>query len=504
VKKIFSILLALGLVLGMSLVTMPVGADVTAADVTVDPACELEEAEYTIVFGITASLDPGSNHIYIEFPEGTGFPEDLDDLDITVNTVPVFDGEKWLINATTLKFMVPAFIADGATVTVVIDELINPEEGEYTLAVWTDRPADATPVDSDPYDIIPKKSTYKMVLDFGATYPGIGLDVVPPFQACGQEDWGALINGDWYTLFGIQTVNEEPAGCEGWDPVRFNFELLSAPTGGVVQLILSYGVTPVEYTLYIDPEDPEAAQGYYGPEAGFELPAEYDVTTPAAAHFNVPGDYEIYFELKYLGDPDPCDPEAAAELFTRTETIQVMQHKDAIDVDPFGEKWNFFSPPLDLKYDAPEQVFAPVVNNLKSVWHWDNAQGKWFYWDPESDLPEELQSLNKIEHGKGYMVRMLTDYEGFTGPVPVLWLFGHANAYAPDPPFAYNVVPGWTMMGFTSLVDMLESDYLAPASYTLVYGLDNLTQLYEDMDGANLEVGQGYWVYFTAAGQVVP
>jgi len=501
VKKIFSILLALGLVLGMSLVTMPVGADVSAADVTVDPACELEEAEYTIEFDITASLDAGSNHIYIEFPPGTGFPEDLDDLDITVNTVPVFDGEKWLVNATTLKFMVPAFIADGASVEVVIDSLINPVEGEYTLAVWTDRPADETPVDSNPYDIIPKKSTYKFVLDFDTTYTGIGPDVIPPFQACGQEDWGwEDAEGNWYTEFDITFANEEPAGCEGYDPVRFNFELLSAPEGGVATLWLDI----YEYELEIT-ADPEDAQGYYGPAGGFELPAEYTSTTAASLHFNVPGDYEFYFELKFLGETPECEPEIPGDVIvSRTETIQVMQHKDAIDVDPFGEKWNFFSPPLKLKYDAPEQVFAPVVNNLKSVWHWDNAQGKWFYWDPDSELPNELQSLTKIEHGKGYMVRMLTEYEGFELPVPVLWLFGHANAYAPDPPFAYNVVPGWTMMGFTSLAPMLESAYLAPASYTLVYGLDNPTQLYEDMDGENLEVGQGYWVYFTAAGQVVP
>jgi hypothetical protein len=84
-----------------------------------------------------------------------------------------------------------------------------------------------------------------------------------------------------------------------------------------------------------------------------------------------------------------------------------------------------------------------------------------------------------------------------------MWLFGHAEAYAPSLPFTYNVAEGWTMMGYTNLtMGGGAANYLLPAG-AIGGGILGLSGNGYSVT-ATFNPGFGYWVYFSADGQVVP
>jgi len=92
-KKIFSIVLALGLVLGLTVVAAPVAADVSEPAVTVSPTTVNDVAEYKIDFDITASLTGGLHYIKIEFPADTTVPAAYDTGDITIEGQDIASGD---------------------------------------------------------------------------------------------------------------------------------------------------------------------------------------------------------------------------------------------------------------------------------------------------------------------------------------------------------------------------------------------------------------------------
>ena len=567
-KKILSIILALGLVLSMSLAAMPASAQPPCGDIdvlTLSGDCDGETmVTYTMEFDITRTMTMGVDTFQIEFPAGTAFGATFGDTgDVTVEeaalgAVDVHEDDIE-VAGTTVTITVPETISASSgnikQVTIVVTKVTNTAEGEdYPLTVtgfigccdpfacWTDE-----------FDIAPKYSTYEFMLTFGPdvtvdgfygvlpwdggalaqiqapstfapeavtvttdnTYAGIADDFIVPFKACGQDAPYGWERSDEirFTPFEMW-LRYDDLGCDGYDPVIINFWLEDVdlgpnvdPEDGIVTLYL-WGIVGVdlgwhEFELNIEDEDPY--QWGFAP-AGFALANNHNEPAPGLIHFNIPGYYEICFELEYLGDPTPCNPIPDKILAEMCLTAQVMQEKDSFLRDPFDSKWNFFSTPLRLKYDGVADVFAPVAANLRGVYHWDNAQQKWFGYSTNSALPGEYQSLSKIEDGKGYLVRMKTDYEGWTpGLNTAMWLFGHAQAYAPSMPFSYNVVTGWTMMGYTSLA--LAGDattYLEPAVHLAhpygVLGLDGNAYVSQTL----MNPGFGYWVYFTAPGTVVP
>ena len=115
-RKIISILFALSLVLGLSVIATPVAAAVTTPTVVVfdtDCACD-PAAGYNITFNISASLTEGVHSVCIEFPAGTTVPASFATGDIKIGPVAgpmvsVFAGE---ITVTGQKvcFLVPAHL----------------------------------------------------------------------------------------------------------------------------------------------------------------------------------------------------------------------------------------------------------------------------------------------------------------------------------------------------------------------------------------------------------
>jgi hypothetical protein len=476
--------------------------------VTVDPDCAGETAEYCIEFESEYSMLEGNDEFAIEFPAGTTFGTVTATVDAAAATATV-DGLMVYVS-------VPANIAAGDPVAICIDGVTNPGEGDYTLNIYADMLCcDPELIDCGEYTINPAYSTYKFVLDFSPTYAGMAEDFIPWFKACGQDDYYfENPNGDdgvHYAGFDI-VLKYDTLGCNGYDPVIINFWLESAPAGSTVSLIMyGWNGTPGdpdvtldyhEFDLTLDDVDPW--QWGFAPD-GFPLAEDHDEATEAYIHFDIPGEYEICWELEYLGETLECQPDIPGGILVeRCVTAQVMQDKDTFERDPFGPKWNFFSTPLRLFDDAVESVFAPVEDDLVGIYHWDNVQQKWFGYATTSYLPGELQSLSTIEDGKGYLVRMKTDYEGWdAGANDAMWLFGHAEAYAPSLPFTYNVAEGWTMMGYTNLtIGGGAANYLLPAG-AIGGGILGLSgNAYSVV--ATFDPGFGYWVYFSADGQVVP
>ncbi|GEM_PF-3759463 len=471
-KKILSIILALGLVLGMSLVAMPVLADEECdAAVTVTPPCAGYLAEYCIEFESKYQMLAGNDKFVIQFPEGTTFGATVTATVDGAAATAVLDGLLVTVG-------VPANIDASATVVICIDGVKNPDTPDYyTLNVWVDMlccPLEQ--IDCGEYEIVPAVSTYKFVVDFGPSYPGIAEDIWPPLQACEVYDFNLIIKTD-------------KLGCAGWGDTEVWAHLKPDAPGEV-----TFNGTAMEECEKL-------------PLGTYDLGANVTIVLPLTIHAHTPSEdcqhYVINFHLEGEIPAPPCEEPGIRE-YEKEYMFKAYQDLDSFLRPEFGPKWNFFSTPLRLFDDAIDSVFEPVEANLVSVRYYDNVQGKWFGYDTNSSLPAEYQSLNTIEDGKGYLVRMKTTNENWNPALNgAMWLFGHAEAYAPEPPFTYNVAKGWTMMGYTNLADPGDAaDYLLPAA-AIGGGILGLSgNAYVPV--TQFVPGFGYWVHFAADGQVVP
>jgi hypothetical protein len=530
VRKIISILFALSLVLGLSVIATPVSAAVTQPTVVVfdtDCACDLT-AGYNITFNITASLTQGVGCVCIKFPAGTTVPPSFTTGDITINGVSIFK-EEITVSGTEVCFIPPADVAAGAQVIVTfktIADIGNPcTPGKYTLEVKTCRAPDSTYVKSAEYTIKPQYTSYKFELDFGTTYPGIAKDFIPPFKACGQNDTDQAFNTTWDPVLGFWwegfnlTFAVNVTGCAA--PclnVSLWSEVISIPAGEVMNIRAegqTFNYTSANKTLVV---------GVYGAEdmswtGGATLPLVGGLprTLQVEIHFSSPGTYEfcLYAECPAVGG---CDPAASAILAKKCFTAQVYQWKDAAKM-VLDEKWNLISLPLVpfntsitelLKSLDPEALDKDGTADLLSIWHYQWNAGctaaEWKSWEGP---------LTTMESGKAYWARLT--YPITASPAYNWWVFGTAKNMPPMMPLAYDMCKGWDMFGFTRLAPATVANYLwnfggaAPElPYPLMYGWYNSgTAATSDWDLIDplidsFVVGQGYWGYFPFGGTIVP
>jgi hypothetical protein len=183
-KKIISILVALGLVLGLSGMATPASANITMATVVVNPPCAGEKAAYNITFNITASLTAGVHSITIKFPTGTVIPTPVPDDAIFINAAgvtlsPSVFGSEVTVSGTTVTFLVPMHL-DPATdnpITVMFLNKVtdpkwaitNPPAGTYNVYVNTSRAPDmglaTTTVSADPINVPGDYPTIQKAID---------------------------------------------------------------------------------------------------------------------------------------------------------------------------------------------------------------------------------------------------------------------------------------------------------------------------------------------------
>ncbi|MCK4221362.1 MAG: hypothetical protein KAX25_00720 [Dehalococcoidia bacterium] len=515
-KKIISILVALGLVLSLVVMAAPASAQTCTATVTgTTPFCASETDTYNIVSTSPVTLLPGNDLLSVDFAEGTSLVG-VTAAGVTVNTFAV---SSVVISDTHIEFPVPvlANIVVGDVVTIVIAGVINPaDDGAKTLDLnYKLSCCDAVVFDCAEYTIAPAKSSYKFVLDFGVAtmYPGIAEDFIPPFKACGQEDYGWLNATRWYSEFDM-TLMTDVEGCAGYNNVTINFELVSAPTNSTVTLGLFDATLSIWFWWSLQ----EGDNSSWGPPVvGFPLPAAYTVTTPGRIHFDTVGDYEICLNATSPTALE-CLPPGSELIIERCMKAKVYQWKDVCEI-PLHRKWNLISLPLvPFVTDIDTLLLAyPALlrAEVDSIWNYDrnapNCNGDWKVWDGGG--------LTDMYDGKSYWVKV--DYDN-TDPDPdmhagafhgFLWVWGTEKPVPPNAPSAYDVCEGWNMVGFTSMTGAPAKTYLAnwdtgaTKPEPVIYGWNHgcfVVQKWNNIDfqAGNLVSGQGYWMAFPSAGQV--
>ena len=523
-RKILSILVALGLILALSAIALPTSAAITntcSGVVNATSFCAGATANYTINFTAPVTLTPGNDVLSFTFGAGTNLTG-VNATDVTV--VDPAAGHPLSVSKAdnSIEFPVPGkdLIFAGDNVSVTINDVKNPTASgatslclDYKLVC-----CDAQVFCCVTYTIKPAKSTYKFILDFSPTYGGIAKDFVPPFQACGQCGYGNLTDGKWFTDFNV-TLVYDVEGCAGYGPVLVNFKLTKAPsTSAKMSLKLFDGAT-TWYSWELTTKNATTAKGSWGPPAGFNITATYNVTTPAQVHFDTPGDYEICFELEYLGAEDPCTPIPGGILTSRCEPAKVYQWKEAFKI-PLYAKWNLVSlpfKPFDSDIDAMLESF-PNADKIMSIWHYDQCADDWFGYP---DL-----GLTDIVDGDAYWIRL-----PYSATVPIgtsygdWWVWGTDRPLEEAPvPFNYEVCEGWNMVGYTAVWNMTACPHVALpepdkqylwnwwdipgtfADYGLIYGWAPGTQTWAaQLPGSGtLIAGEGYWISFQRDGWINP
>jgi hypothetical protein len=504
VRKIISILIALGLVLGLSVIATPVAAAVTAPVVTVAPNCACVVANYTIVFNITASLTEGYNKVCVEFPAGTVVPTTFANGAITINTAPVF-GTEVTVTGQKVCFLVPADLTTTSNpITVVVTGIKNPcTAGPYTLKVNTDRAPDSTQVASASYTIAPAISVYGFVWDSNPTYPGIAVGFVPPFKACGQNTTGAVqfSPGKFQNAFNL-TLMATTVGCSApcSANVTMNVTLTAAPALSTVTLNLT-GTPTWGGTL--TPAAPSAV-------ISTTITLDTNTTIPWAGliHFDTVGTYQICFDVICPAGALVCPvcSSAPTSVVHQCFDFKVYQWKDAQKIT-LQEKWNLISLPLVPLVGASAKIDDLILSipaadraHILSIWNYDCSAKAFAVWG------NGQTGLTTMADGKAYWVRV--DYPLTNCGNITWWVFGTQKPMPPASPAAYPVCAGWNMVGYLG-TGSLANAYLwnwaaaQPVIYGWTQGCWN-TQGWSliPFGSGSLVPGQGYWMAFAAAGSV--
>ena len=451
-KKIFSIVLALVLVMGLSLATATsVAATVHDISVDVSPDTVDTAANYTIVFNITSTLAIGAT-ISIEFPTGTTVPTTYATGDITVQGTDISSGDI-SVSGRVVTITLPEAIGAPHEVTVFFQEaagIKNPAtKGFYALRVKTSK--ETTWVTSPDYTIrLADNSTYEFV-------------VAVPDNIYVNEPAAVDV-----------TLQTDVEGLDGYDHVQILFNVTEKPAASAVTFNVSYGGGWHSTT----------DSGTWPPGGGnFSVDADYEDTIPFNLTFNKVGVYTINFVLK---DVDTTD-------VLREDEIGFAATGVSVEVE-LNIGWNLMSVPIVPDNKAIADVLADIMDDVISVHYYRATTGTWLIY-----APPDFTSLTTMEDGKAYWINM--------SAAANLTVVGQAIAapgFGPPPP-SYSVLEGWNMVGFRAMNPMEAGDYLAGTDCVRIYGFD-LTQggWFPLTSSQNMTPGLGYWVAFSEPGIIYP
>jgi hypothetical protein len=525
VRKILSILVALGLLLSFSTMAAPAAGAACPATVTVSPACANSVgATYTVNITVPITLAPG-DFLSFEFGAGTTFGTFADG-DITVSNNGAaavgVDAADVAAAAPSLNVKIPAvgMIFAGNWVLVTIPKVNNPGAGTYTLELDYQESCCAPVVCGDvDYTITPSASEYDFFWDSSPMYAGIAEGFIPPFQECGQNvTQGAtpvynFAAGKYANPFNL-ILRPTLIGCNPpcSQNVTFTLWLAASPTGAKVSFGLNNTAAITHNLTVTDPLTVVTV-------GNFTLGVNDTMVWNNTIHFDMEGDYQLCFKVW-------CPPEAAVcpncdpEGYTVAEEcfdIHVEQWKLSFKI-PLYAKWNLVSLPFrPFDSDIATMLTSfPNADKVMAIWHYDQCADDWFGYD--------AMGLTDMVDGDGFWIRM--PY-GPTAPIGTSygdwWVFGSDRPYdggAAPTPFNYEVCQGWNMVGFTPVwlagVPQSASDktYLwnwwdVPgtfADYGLIYGWTPATQTWavQTPNAATLVPGEGYWISFERDGFVYP
>jgi hypothetical protein len=556
VRKIISILLALGVILGLSLMAAPVAAapvcptdcTLTVTDLLGPPSfCAGGTSNYNITgIALPVTLIPGTDSLSVDFPAGTDLTAVVKAGVIVTKGVTSYSPAAITGNtagSTHLEFVIPAgfmpnLFALGDVITIQVNGVVNPSTaGKACLFVdYKFACCPAQQFNCQQITISPAVATLGFHFNFGPTYTGIALDCIPPFKACGQEGFGTQGTVGWLTNFNI-TLTEDVPGCHvPCTTATMWFVLTKAPTGEIV----TFSFSGVNYTLVATgvAATTDVGKKYVLFASNLSLTDTWvDKVWPSSLHFSSPGDYEICFYLQCPAGTSCPDCGPAAIKAQKCLPATVYQWKDAYKIS-LGQKWNLISLPLFPFNTKIESVLGCMggLSQLQSVWYFGQCEdpaadkGTWHteYYNPTTKTFSG--NLADIVAGKAYWVRMLEPGEtGYSaGAFPAtLWVFGNHAPMPPSSPMGYfDVCKGWNMVGFKApwlanpgpgLSPQNEMDNLYLWNFnkatmdTVHYGLIYQWVGWPTQDWAayapgalNMTPGQGYWIPFDGDGEIYP
>lgn len=526
-RKIISILLALGLVLAFSAVAMPATAATCTATVAPASSCAGATVTYTITTTAPVTLLAVNDRLSVNFTAGTTFGATFAAADITVNGLAVASFVK---TGTHLDFPIPAAVGTllpGAAISIVVGKVINPvTAGTKTLSLdYKLNCCAETDFCVATYTILPAINTYSLTVDFSATYPGIAEDFVPPFKACGQNDsltgpdseaFDTTYNsttGFWYDQFGLILASNVTGCAVPCVNATLTFDVVFPATASAGASV-SLQIGSQWFTLTKTSHNGTLAANITLTTTGT------DVILPSLLHFNEVGKYQICFKVVCPGalggscTSDPiCVPGQATTIAERCFDFGVYQWKEAYKI-PLYRKWNLISLPLVPLVDPPIEDMLNTyahLDQIVSVWYYDRCEGdngQWYVWRTPSGTQKSLATM---EDGKSYWIRIAYNVTAPAGtPLDGLWVWGTVKPVPPNSPSAYPVCEGWDMIGFTEMVPMLDTTYLwnfVPGGYGAVYGwnADGPTpQTWKLVTPGLMNPGEGYWASFAADGTIYP
>jgi hypothetical protein len=514
VRKIISILVALGLVLAFSAVAVPTTAALPACsgNMSIDNPCADAEATYNINFTAPVTLIPGNDLISVAFGGNTSLAAVAANASlVTVNgtmatnvTVSGPDIEIWVPGAS-------MFLA-GTIVEVEIAKVKNPVGGTYNLTLdYKQICCAAVDFCYMTYTIKPSTAVYGLGIDFGPTYPGIAVDFVPPFKACGQNSSGTDFTtyynatlGVFFEPFNLMLKVTTPGCAVPCVNATLMADVTGIPSGGKVTLNISGHVETFNSTYHA---------------ANFTSTLALNETTgeniSSEIHFDTPGKgYNLYVKVFCPGGtgwtgicPD-CVPPGQDKLVAENDwDFDVYQWKDAYKVI-LDEKWNLISLPLVPLVDPPIADLLASINptdraQIDSIWYYDNCADvpeadKWSMW-PGGGLTD-------LFDGKAYWLKVLPYPQGDCGNI-TWWVWGTTYPMPPAAPAQYDVCEGWNMVGFLGNAANV-SAYLwnwgtpTPVVYGWSHGCFASQGWVLKTAGDSLTLGQGYWMAFSADGAV--
>jgi len=209
------------LLTSLALVAVPVSADVSQPQVTLDDATISTTTEYTILFSVTEEIpDAGTSYIEVEFPDETtlGPFTTLGDVEIqstagfgTANVNTQISAADVTVDGQTVTIVtddLAAAIGEFAQVKVTFtDDVTNPDDmGDYTLTVATSEETDA--VESAPYEIeAPEITISGIVSVFNPSgilvAQNVGDDAIYNSIAIAGEDFTIKLGPGTYTCDGV-------------------------------------------------------------------------------------------------------------------------------------------------------------------------------------------------------------------------------------------------------------------------------------------------------------
>jgi hypothetical protein len=216
-------------------------------------------------------------------------------------------------------------------------------------------------------------------------------------------------------------------------------------------------------------------------------------------------DTDTYSVTLVVGDVDAdtytltiTATDAATNTDTADVDVVVVNALTAFNIDLF-EGWNLISTPLIPDDSDIDVVLADITDNVSSVWYYDpsiaDPDERWLSYAP--DAPGDLTD---IVDGQGYWIEMTADN--------TLTISGVELPAPPSTPPTYDVLAGWNLIGFKSVVAKTATVYLAGDAFDAfvrMYGYDAVDAIYATVQiGGSLQPGQGYWLAVSADGTIYP